>query len=310
MSSFRHQRLIGTFVEIHISSAPRFLKRSQRNAEERIHTAVLKEMVSLENIFSVYKPDSEINRWKRREDFHQSDSFVQGMSDALHWQLETDGLFNTSAEAILRLWREASGGDYYVDETELQKASSAIQQPLFSIVNDEVIAIGDISHVALNSFAKGWIVDRAIDVAVACEPEVTITVNAGGDLRHRGKSPIAVGIDNPFRPYDNEPPLGHIELFNGAVATSGGSRRGILINGSKRSHVIHPISGLPAGQYASVTVNSPLTATADALATACSLLPPVEAGKLAEKFGSGCLMYFSDSTTPAFKHRIHFLPSF
>jgi thiamine biosynthesis lipoprotein len=77
-----------------------------------------------------------------------------------------------------------------------------------------------------------------------------------------------LGIQSPF----GERLLGKIHLHEGAVATSGHYRRFVTIGGQRFSHIIDPRSGMPVSDPASVTVIAPDALTADALATAITVL--------------------------------------
>lgn len=112
------------------------------------------------------------------------------------------------------------------------------------------------SDVNLNAIAKGWIVDRATEVVPGIR---TLVLDAGGDVLHIGRTPIRVGVENPMRPYDNEPPLVTVKLHNAALATSGPARRG--------DHLVDPRTGLTPTDVLSASVIASDAATADVVAT-------------------------------------------
>lgn len=61
-ANFRHvahlEHVLGTACEIQIVS-------TQRDSWPNAERAVLDEILRLDSVFSVYKPDSEFNRWQR-----------------------------------------------------------------------------------------------------------------------------------------------------------------------------------------------------------------------------------------------------
>ena len=126
--------------------------------------------------------------------------------------------------------------------------------------------------LTLNSFAKGLVADRAAAAVVGWSSEhvecVTgAVVNLGGDIAVRSFT-IRVGIEDPMRSYDNEPPLCVVKVQGGGIATSGASRRPIVIGGHPFSHLIDPSTCRPVvGGPAAVTVIGSSAAEADALAT-------------------------------------------
>ena len=153
------------------------------------------------------------------------------------------------------------------------------------------VRLGDCAELNLNAIAKGFVVDAAVrSVAAEFDPAV-ILIGAGGDLAQRGEQPSRVAIENPLRPYDNEPPIALVELHNGGLATSGGSRRGFRIGDHHYSHVIDPRSGSPVEHHASISVLAADAMTADVLATVAGMLAPADAvGYVEGLSGVGCLV--------------------
>ena len=88
------------------------------------------------------------------------------------------------------------------------------------------------THLDLGGIAKGYAVDRAVELLAAYGP---CLVNAGGDLAVRGGS-WPVGVDGSVT----------LELSSGAIATSGRDRRRWSRGGEERHHLIDPATGRPA----------------------------------------------------------------
>ena len=133
-----------------------------------------------------------------------------------------------------------------------------------------------------------------------------ILISAGGDLAQRGERPSTVAIENPLRPYDNEPPVALVELHNGGLATSGGSRRGFRIGDHFYSHVIDPRSGVPVEHHSSISVLASDAMIADVLATVAGMLSPLDAvGYVEGLVDAGCLVVDADGrqfTDPTWRH--------
>jgi thiamine biosynthesis lipoprotein len=76
-----------------------------------------------------------------------------------------------------------------------------------------------------------------------------------------------------------------------AVATSGDYRRGLRIGGRWFSHIIDPRTGTPVPNVSSATVVAGEAATADALATAISVLGAQDGVALVDSLpGTECLI--------------------
>jgi FAD:protein FMN transferase len=276
--------LLGTVVEIRIESDD---ERAAMAAERR----VVDEIQRLERVFSVYDPGSALVRWRRGAIDDPGDELAGLLARALDWQWRSDGAFNPLTGLVTARWRAAESAGVAPTGAELHEIAASIQAPRYEAVDGAVRRLAACDGLDLNAFAKGHIVDRAIGAAWHAGTIDSIVVNAGGDLAHRGRGTVKVGIENPRRPFDNEPPLAVVEVANAAVATTGGARRGFVVDGVRHSHVLDPRSARPVTHVLSATVLAPDTATADVVATVVGVLP-VDAGLafVDELDGVGCLL--------------------
>jgi thiamine biosynthesis lipoprotein len=106
----------------------------------------------------------------------------------------------------------------------------------------------------LGGIVKEYAADRA---ATLCR-EFGIAhalVNLGGDIRvigpHPDGSPWRIGIRDPHR---EEGVLQMLELYHGALASSGDYERCISIDGVRYGHVLNPRTGWPVRHLAAVSV--------------------------------------------------------
>ena len=235
-------------------------------------------MVRLQNVFSSVDPSSEFSRWARNDITEISTELSQVLSESANWQHSSGGRFNPAVAELTEFWNNAQRAGTMPDAASAQRVADAIASPRWQTShNGTVEQLGDCSLCTLNAFAKGWIVDRAVEHLLKHHSVRTVTVNAGGDLRRSGADPLIVGIENPFRPFDNEPPIAAISVTNAAVATSGSARKGFRIGGKKLGHVIDPRSGWPVAATVSLSVVADTAATADALATILGVQQPADA---------------------------------
>lgn len=293
---FRHHPYLGTDLEVRVGGL-------DEDEAVALDAVVRAEVERLERIFSVFDENSELRRWARRDLARPGPELLEVLTGALHWQRWSGGRFNPFVGVIGRRWARAEREGVEPTEQELEALAGAIAAPRFAVDAEGRLAVlGDLDGADLNAYAKGWIVDRAIDRAVeACHrpASLDLVVNAGGDLRHVGRHPLVVGIENPHRPYDNEPPLTTIGLRNAAVATSGPARRGFTVGERRHSRIIDPRTGHTVEQIASVSVVAPDAATADVAATALGVGEPTEAPARATVLGLACLLVRSDGEQQA-----------
>ena len=127
----------------------------------------------------------------------------------------------------------------------------------------------------LGGIAKGYAADEA--GRVLRDHGVTrFLIDAGGDLLAGDPPPGEVGwtIGLPDASDPDAPPTAFLTLANAAVATSGDAYKFTLIGGVRYSHLVDPRTGLGLTDRSTVTVTAPTVMTADALASAVSVLGP------------------------------------
>ncbi len=208
---------------------------------------------------------------------------LDAVSRALEFSKLSAGSFDVTVGPLLSLWRQCAEQKYLPTEAELQDAQSRVGYQRVTIdakASTVTIPLG--TSVDLGGIAKGYIVDQA--VAVLRERVTSALVNAGGDLYALGSKPggepWVVGIQDPRKPQDQAAYVETIYVTDKAVATSGSYARYYEIEGKRYSHIINPVTGWPVRQIPSATVIAADATTADALATAASVLSPLDSVRL------------------------------
>jgi FAD:protein FMN transferase len=257
-----HEPILGTILHSRIT-AP-----NERMAT-RVERVLLAHIDRLEAVFSVYDPQSELNRWKRGETA-AGPELLSLLTDAAHWQAASDGVFNPATGVLTERWKKAEIDQSLPSPGELADLADEISRAPF---RSDGTHTGDCQSLSFNAFAKGRVVDRATNLALE-EGATDMLVNIGGDLMHLGRKPVVVAVEDPRQDYDNAPPLDAVELGVRGMATSGLVRRGFRINGTWYSHVIDPRTGWPVDRVLSASVVARDASSADALATVLSVLPP------------------------------------
>ena len=135
-------------------------------------------------------------------------------------------------------------------------------------------------EIDLGGIGKEYAVDRCVE-RIRESTDCACLVNFGGDLRtsrhRRDRDPWRVGVDTADAPGT---PSRVIELFHGALATSGDSSRFLLKDGVRYGHLLDPRTGWPVpGGPRSVTVAATLCIEAGMLSSLALLH-----GRTAEQF--------------------------
>lgn len=293
--TFHHENVLGTSLELRIG-APTI--EQARRAED----AALTEIDRLADIFSTYDQASEFSRWQRTrgEAVKVSPELMEVLQATDLWRQRSGGAFNPGAAVFTQLWREAAARDTEPAAADLRAAAERIAAPAWRLDP----AAGTATRLAdypltLDAIAKGYIVERSLQAARAAVATVDrLVVNIGGDLRVWGREAFPIAITDPAHAADNAPPLETISLTDAALATSGGYRRGFVIQGRSYSHLFDARTGRPVDNVTSSSALAPDAAQADALATVFSILDPGESARLAAATpGTGFLVVTADGAT-------------
>lgn len=257
--------------------------RCSVQAAETAEESVVEEIVRLEQIFSIYQPESELNRFFASTDWVDvSPELAEVLDHAETWRIKTEGAFNPAAQSILEHLKDSDGAVSFVNEPNWED----------DLVNRKARKLTT-HRCSLNAIAKGWIVDRA--AAKAAELGLNdILVNIGGDLRFWGDLPHLAAVTDPTNDAENAPPISVVELTNEGLATSGGYRRGFERDGQRISHLMDPIKGTEARGILSATVVAPSAMIADVVATALTVFAPEKGVDFADSHNCRCLVIDSD----------------
>ena len=293
--AFHYERILGTSLELQVAA-------TSAGAAQRAEEAVLAEVERLAEVLSGYSETSELTRWQRQRGVivPVSPDLADVLEAAEAWRIRTGGAFNAAASSIVDLLHDGaeSTRDDIARQVAMRERARAIRRTLWTVdrIRSVACCLTDVSF-SLDAIAKGYIVDRAALSAQRVAGVTQVLVNIGGDLRHCGTRPITVGIANPAAPAENAPVIATVRLVNEALATSGGYRRGFQMDGAFASHIIDPRTGEPGRRVTSASVIARDCATADALSTAFSVLPPDESVALADSLPDvGCMMVEQDGT--------------
>lgn len=269
--------LLGTNVEIGV----RATAGSQAEAESRAAAAgdaALAALTRLEDVFSTFRPHSELSRWRAGEDVEPSPDLAAALALGEDWWRRSGGALHPAAGALTERWRRAAAEGREPAAGELAELVASLATLPFDVRGGVVRRTRDCSGVSLYAFVKGYIVDQAVAAAWASPGVISAFVNAGGDLRHRGTRPLRVGVEDPAAV--GGPPLRVVEVADAALATSGPVHRGFRVGGRWYGHVLDPRTGRPVARRPSTTVRAADAATADALATVLGVRDPADAGRL------------------------------
>jgi thiamine biosynthesis lipoprotein len=221
--------------------------------------AVMAEMHRIDDLMSVYKPDSQVSQINRDAATApvKVDAELAGLiARALEFSELSGGAFDITYASVGYLY------DYrehrHPSEAQIQAALPAISWR-HVVVDREASTVRFLVtgvRIDLGGIAKGYAVDTSIRILRALGI-MNATVTAGGDSRilgdRRGR-PWIVGIRHPDDP---DRVIARIPLEDAAISTSGDYERYFDEGGVRYHHIIDPHTGKSPVGVRSVTVIGP-----------------------------------------------------
>jgi thiamine biosynthesis lipoprotein len=287
---------MGTFAHL------KAIAKDPRTANKCVETAFA-ELKKVDNLMSDYKSESEISEVNRdafKRAVKVDESTFHVLQKSSEFSRLSEGAFDITITPLAELWRTAAESNSVPTEEDIAEARSKVgYEKLFLDVNEMTVRFAvDGMKLDLGGIAKGYAIDRAIE-AMQAGGAAGGMVDVGGDIRcfglpPKGKKTWRIGLQNPAEPDSDEQTLAGtteqvlmvLKLTNAAIATSGGYRRFVLIEGKKHSHIINRDTATSAEALSSVTIISQNALDADALATSVSVMGPEKGLALIEKIPS------------------------
>lgn len=252
---------------------------------------------SLNQIFSDYIDSSELNLLCATAG---KDSFVK-VSPALYdifliakraWR-SSEGNFDITIGPLSRLWRSERKAKRFPQATAIatERKKVGFDKVIIDTAELRVKLKEPDMQLDLGGIAAGYMAQKVIDFLSSNNIRSAL-VNASGDIVCSEAPPEKdgwiIGVNMPGE--RNELIDKKIYLKNASVSTSGDVFQFIEHNGKKYSHIISPLTGYGVTFQRNVTIIAPDGATADWLATACSILPIAKAKRLAGYYMSELLI--------------------
>jgi thiamine biosynthesis lipoprotein len=235
----------------------------------------LAEIERLEQVFSLFRPGSELCRLNRDGRLAAASHDLRAvLAEAGHVHELTVGAFDVTVQPLWRAYANwAARGRTPRDGPESEALAGArelVDGRGVSIDGPDVTLARAGMAVTLNGIAQGYITDRVADLLRAAGFErVLIQLGEAYALgRAEPGRPWTLGIPAP----EGEGLLARLEITDRALATSSGAALAFDPEG-RHHHLLDPRTGQSPQRYRSVSVVAPRAATADALSTALSLLP-------------------------------------
>jgi FAD:protein FMN transferase len=207
------------------------------------------------------------------------------LQDSIAYSIETGGAFDVTVFPLVQLWRQAAIEGKVPDKDKVDLARDKVGYRYLSLEEGNIVHLKKKGmKVDAGAIAKGYAVDQF--AAILMENGIEhFLIDAGGDIfckgKDAGKKTWLIGVQDPLKA---DQLVDTLKLSGGAVTTSGDYERFNIIEGKRYSHIIDPSTGYPENKVISATVIAPTAESADAYATAFSVMGGKEAVSLANKF--------------------------
>jgi thiamine biosynthesis lipoprotein len=266
--------------------------------------AAFTEMERLEGILTRHRPGSSVGILNATGRLDAAPVELQTVLEAARTvSVRTDGAFDITIAPLLALHEDSfrRRGAPPAD-ADIERARALVDFDAVDVSDDRVALADPRMSITLDGIAKGFIVDRTMDVLMMSGAE-RVLVNAGGDISSHDKNrddPWTVGIQDPD---DSERYVGFVRLQGDCIATSGDYMRSFT-NDRAHHHIIDPRTGRSPTESASVSVIERSAMTADAFSTALLVLGPDDGLALLERVAGPEAMFVGKNgtrvTTPRF----------
>ena len=244
----------------------------------------------LNQIFSDYETDSELNQFSRTSGTGQQVALSKELFDVLSMaqnrSQQSDGAFDVTVGPIVTLWRKARREQKMPDPLRLTNALSKIGWT--NLVLNSHHKTGRLilpnMHLDLGGIAKGYALDAALEV-LKSHGCLKALVTGSGDMAvgdpPPGKTGWIIQLDRSSNQTNS--PTRSVELRNCGFATSGDSSQHLYSGGVRYSHIVNPKTGLGLTNQSLVFVVAKNAVTADSLSTTLSVLGVIESMKIAPR---------------------------
>jgi thiamine biosynthesis lipoprotein len=257
-----------------------------------LQAAVDAELELVNELMSRYREGSELDRLNRSrsaDETRVSPELLRVLERAAEISEQSSGAFDVTVGPLIALWGfdDKRGRAQAPEQAAIDAARERVGYVKLELDRRgrTVRKLHPELDIDLSAIAKGYAVDR-VALAIERAGHNDYLVEVGGEVRcsgtsHRG-TPWRVAIERPVA--GRREIFRVVELSGRALATSGDYRNFYEVGGQRYSHTVDPRSGRPVShRLASVTVIHDECITADALATALTVMGPREGLAFAEE---------------------------
>ncbi len=283
------------FAQPHMGTMFRIvLYAPDQTTATRASNAAFDRIAELDHIMSDYRRSGELMLLCQKSGgppVKVSEDLFRVLEKSQEVASKSEGAFDITVGPLVRLWRRARRQHEKPDPEDLAQALRLVGYKNLRLNSEARTAqlLKQGMLLDLGGVAKGDAADQALLVLKRFGISSAL-VAGGGDIAVSSPPPRRKGwriaIALPETPNDGKnrsdiqnPKTEHrdaqaqfVYLHDAGISTSGDAEQHVEIGGVRYSHILNPKTGMPLTGRNSVTVIAPNDITADALATAVSVL--------------------------------------
>ncbi|MGH9403356.1 MAG: FAD:protein FMN transferase [Terriglobia bacterium] len=285
---YKKQYSMGTVYEI-AAYSPSIDRASQAI------DAAFKAIAALDHMMSNYDAQSDLSRLDRGAHFHAVRvplDLFRVIQDSLVYSKESDGKYDVTVAPLVDAWKSAMRSGAIPSAVRINKLRSCVGYRKVQLIPTGWIEFhSPCLRIDLGSIAKGYAVDRAVEVLRSRNIHNAL-INAGGStLYGMGAPPGRAGWSIRLRD-----PSGRVRpeviLRDDSVSTSEQEKQS-LMDAGEFGHLIDPITGQPARSSFAVSVVAKTATATDGLSTTLYLMGPEAGAQLVRKLSDVAAIWVS-----------------
>jgi thiamine biosynthesis lipoprotein len=260
------------------------LYAESRSTAEELARLAIAETERIENKYSAFLEDSVTSEIKRSAGFHsiEIDNETASLIDyAASCFYQSDRLFDITTGPLRRLWDFKQ--KLVPEENRIAAAKKLCGfEKIERHRRTRLYLDAPGMELDLGGICKEYAVDK-VATLLSQHKVAHALINFGGDVRalgpHQDETPWSIGLAHPRKKGEV---LRTVQLYSGALATSGDYERYFEIHGQRYCHIINPLTGHPVNCLQAVTVIADACLIAGTLSTIAMLVGESEADELLE----------------------------
>jgi thiamine biosynthesis lipoprotein len=240
--------------------------------------AAFAKVAEVDKVCSDYEPESELSRLSASSPHVRPQPVGPLLGDILaksqQFAKDSDGAFDCTVGNLTKLWRRAKRQVELPPADQLAEALKATGYKHLVVSADQKTAqlLLPKMRLDLGGIGQGYAVDLAMKV-LHDHGITKVLIDGSGDVLLADPPPGKDGWLVEIAPIEPKgEPTRHLRLAHCAISTSGDAFRGVEIEGRRYSHIVDPKTGVGLPHRTSVTIIAPDCTTADAMATAASVM--------------------------------------